>query len=933
MGNQIIKSFFQPGGSLPADSPTYIKRKSDDLLYNHLIAGKFCYVLTARQMGKSSMRVQVAQRLKTNNVSCVNIDLSSIGSLDTTSGQWYYSLLSKTCRDLNLQSNLLSKWWGDNQNLAPANRFSTFFEQILLKQISGNIVIFIDEIDSILSLDRSKFSTDDFFAVIRHCYNSRVDDPDYNRLTFALMGVAAANDLMQEPSRTPFNIGYNIDLESFDYAISEPLLNGLKGHHVESEKLLISVLNWTNGQPYLTQKLCHSLVSNSEIIADISVVDNHVEKLFFSKKFDDHNIQNVNNRILLHDKYNIQMLETIQYILNNNSIKAEDSDFTQIYLRLSGLVNKTNNQLVIGNQIYKTIFNKQWLKNALGKIRRPFAEAMQKWIELGKPKSAALRGEVLDQAIEWSNQRTDITPAENEFLNFSKLIRQEEREEKIELLYTKRLKSRNRILIFALIFSLLAGVLALFYAFEAKKEKNRALTQEKITISSLKKFKQSLILMDQLDHSRIWLIEYLYQNKPLCDLLKKIPTEIDVQSRFNTMLDELSIRSKQFFDTIEKKTGQKSDKFTQQSEAQVSDDDVNDDNNKKVIIEKDNRTDKTINFNYLPRPIPNLFEKEKTLDDFEISTETKKKNYRLIELILVDQRLNEKEKQHLYNTIPLMPEDQIKSLYKTLDTGKNRLLALDHAYETVLEEIEAKMYHNESIEKIKKRIIDIENKNYDKVTMLNKLSSAINEIYTRKISWKNLSKKNANDRLNKNPNDLLALIFFKNYYKESKDYKELLHIYKKLYLIFENYLEVIKNSKVYDQYASLLLDILPLAKEEMTIEILQKFEKSDLKHISNRYLNISWYQLIAKKFEEAILTSIKGLKIDPNNLHLYTNLSHGYLLSNQFLTAKQIYLKFKDKELEGKAWNDIIIKDFKDLKEKGVSHEKMIEITNLLSIK
>lgn len=79
-----------------------------------------------------------------------------------------------------------------------------FLEEILLESVPQQIVIFIDEIDSVLSLP---FNLDDFFALIRECYNQRADRPAYKRLTFALIGVATPSDLIQDKRRTPFNIG------------------------------------------------------------------------------------------------------------------------------------------------------------------------------------------------------------------------------------------------------------------------------------------------------------------------------------------------------------------------------------------------------------------------------------------------------------------------------------------------------------------------------------------------------------------------------------------------------------------------------------------------------------------------------------------------------------------------------------------------------
>ncbi|HEY9618841.1 MAG TPA: AAA-like domain-containing protein, partial [Crinalium sp.] len=64
--------------------------------------------------------------------------------------------------------------------------------------------------DSVLGLP---FSVNDFFGLIRACYNQRSLNPIWNRLTFTLLGVATPSALITDIQRTPFNIGQAIPLE------------------------------------------------------------------------------------------------------------------------------------------------------------------------------------------------------------------------------------------------------------------------------------------------------------------------------------------------------------------------------------------------------------------------------------------------------------------------------------------------------------------------------------------------------------------------------------------------------------------------------------------------------------------------------------------------------------------------------------------------
>src|SRR2546428_1748356 len=47
--------FYHTGGTLRPDAPSYVERHADQELSEGLLRGEFCYVLTSRQRGKSSL--------------------------------------------------------------------------------------------------------------------------------------------------------------------------------------------------------------------------------------------------------------------------------------------------------------------------------------------------------------------------------------------------------------------------------------------------------------------------------------------------------------------------------------------------------------------------------------------------------------------------------------------------------------------------------------------------------------------------------------------------------------------------------------------------------------------------------------------------------------------------------------------------------------
>ena len=396
-------NYYKVGGSLEYQHPTYVVRQADFDLYDGLQNGEFCYVLNSRQMGKSSLRVQMMKKLKEQGIKCASIDMTRIGS-HVVPQEWYAGVISELLRGFGLSRKVdFSTWWRQRELLPPLQRLRELIEDVLLAEFSQNLVIFLDEIDSILKIQFK----DDFFAFIRACYNQRVDNPEYDRLTFCLLGVATPSDLIQDKQRTPFNVGRAIELTGFQWEEAKlALSDGLAQKVDNPEQVVEEVLAWTDGQPFLTQKLCQLVVEKAESRTPNieQLVHKHLIDNWEAQDEPEH-LRTIRDRILSQEQHASRLLGLYQQILQQEEITADDTP-EQIALRLSGLVVKQQGSLRLYNRIYEAVFNKSWVEKELASLR-PYSQAIAIWEASNRQdKSRLLRGQALQEALEWAADKS-----------------------------------------------------------------------------------------------------------------------------------------------------------------------------------------------------------------------------------------------------------------------------------------------------------------------------------------------------------------------------------------------------------------------------------------------------------------------------------------------------------------------------------------------
>jgi len=372
MSDEIVTDgFFQVGGTLSDTAPSYVPRPADKELLDSILRGEYCNILNARQTGKSSLMIRTGKQLEAQGVNVVIVDLDMIGAhipeisherqfgdAGITPGNWYLGLLRLIRKEMKLKAEEL-EWWKAQYESTPVQRFTRFVKDKILAKTSGQVVIFIDEIDSTLNLP----FTDDFFAAIRSMFNERATNPDNKRLTFVLVGVAHPADLIKDRSRTPYNIGRTIELSDFTPQEARTLLPGLEWVYAgQSERILQRVLYWTDGHPYLTQRVCEEIASRTESRWPNREIDRLVTELFLQEGQlrRETNLQRVDDYIQ-GSEYGEKMLQVYREILSGKKVPDEERSIVKSQLKLSGVIKATSaGYLRVRNRIYERVFGPQW---------------------------------------------------------------------------------------------------------------------------------------------------------------------------------------------------------------------------------------------------------------------------------------------------------------------------------------------------------------------------------------------------------------------------------------------------------------------------------------------------------------------------------------------------------------------------------------------
>ena len=253
--------------------------------------------------------------------------------------------------------------------------------EVVLAAPPGRVVIFVDEIDAVRSLP---FSTDEFFAAIRECYNRRHEDPELERLTFCLLGVATPSDLIRELRTTPFNIGRRIELLDFTRGGGGRRWPGPRPRPSDGGPAAAArpVLD---RRPSLPDAAAVPGRRRGPRRVGTADVDRLCRTLFLSHRSRerDDNLLFVRERMLHSEVDRAALLDLYDQVRRQGPRSLVTDDETNplvSQLRLAGITRVVDGQLRVRNRIYSRVFDPGWIRSnmpgaELRRQRRPIAAA------------------------------------------------------------------------------------------------------------------------------------------------------------------------------------------------------------------------------------------------------------------------------------------------------------------------------------------------------------------------------------------------------------------------------------------------------------------------------------------------------------------------------------------------------------------------------
>ena len=356
--------YYVVGGPVQPDRDCYQHRYADAELFRRISDGEYCHVLAQRQTGKTSLAASTARKLRERGTLVAMVDLTQISSEDPSenAGRWYYSIAYRIVRELRIRADVQT-WWKERGGLTNLQRMREFFIEVVLQETTQPIAILFDRIEA----TKDEPLAQDLFSAIRACYDARITDSVFQRLSFSMFGSSSPAELVKDLHGSPFEISVEIPLPDFSAQEMAGLMAGLGDPLPEAQAILSRVWTWTRGHPYLSQKIFRGLARRKGELSD-EIVDELVQTQFLSPNTlrEEPHLSAIADCLAAEGPGRSARLNLYGRIRKGVEVSYDSSSLAQRDLLTTGVVSIGDGGVLrVRNEIYAMVFGMRWVNQKL----------------------------------------------------------------------------------------------------------------------------------------------------------------------------------------------------------------------------------------------------------------------------------------------------------------------------------------------------------------------------------------------------------------------------------------------------------------------------------------------------------------------------------------------------------------------------------------
>jgi hypothetical protein len=238
-----------PGSRMPIESRFYVERPraEEDACREVMKEGGLIRIKAPHEYGKSSLMARVVAHAaeagaKTVSINLREIDREFLGGLNP----FLRHFCAQVTRKLRVE-NRLSDYW--DSGLGSKGNCGEYFEDYLLPQVAGALVLELDETDVLFEGNGDRAWAIDFFSMLRAWFEKGRTNDQWRKLRLVLVHVKDIDQETIQQEQSPFNVGTEIQLVEF----SEAQVIELARLHGLGRDVAIALHRFIGGHPQLVR--------------------------------------------------------------------------------------------------------------------------------------------------------------------------------------------------------------------------------------------------------------------------------------------------------------------------------------------------------------------------------------------------------------------------------------------------------------------------------------------------------------------------------------------------------------------------------------------------------------------------------------------------------------------------------------------------------